>query len=135
LLYLPVNILTVGNPTNPVQQHHPLDRTSDAYFWYWLTDSPQETQGSYATFSFTGVTQVYYMGYGLLASKPDTMMDIVFDGTLYRVNESMPSTDRAQAIIWNIGSLDPQTTHTIVCRKSSETNSTDRMDVNVDAFM
>ena len=76
------------------------------------------------------------MGYGLVASNvPDTMMDIIFDGTLYRVNESTTSDGRAQAILWNIGSLDPQTTHTIVCRKSSEANSTNRMDVNVDAFM
>lgn len=74
------------------------------------------------------------MGYGLLSTSPDPTTEVTLDGTSYTVDQTRTSNERAQAIMWSSGALDPDTKHTIVCTKTSA-NATNTMDLNIDAFM
>ncbi|KAG8832333.1 hypothetical protein FRB91_007636 [Serendipita sp. 411] len=100
---------------------------------YMNTTHYTKTKGSYATFSFTGATQVYFMGYGLTRASEDTNIAIVLDGETHVVDIYRDTSEYLQAILWSSDALDPTTKHTIECRKTSEDYGS--RDLNVDAFI
>ncbi|KAG9055895.1 hypothetical protein FS842_000850 [Serendipita sp. 407] len=100
---------------------------------YMSTTHYTRTLGSYATFSFTSATRIYYMGYGILKTDKDTTISIVFDDETQVVDIHRVAEEQLQAILWVSDILDPTVRHTIECRKISESGG--GRDLNVDAFI
>ncbi|CCA75483.1 hypothetical protein PIIN_09466 [Serendipita indica DSM 11827] len=90
------------------------------------------TKGSSASFSFTGASRVYFIGFGLRNKSIDTTMDLTLDGVTTTVDQHVTG-DRAQATLWSSGDLDVHLTHTIHVQKTSDNNG--GRDLNVDAFI
>ncbi|KAG8851597.1 hypothetical protein FRB91_007637 [Serendipita sp. 411] len=107
--------------------------TTDRTERYMSTSHYTRIQGSYATFSFTGATQIHFMGLGNTNTDVDTDIAIVLDGRTYTVDIYRAMSDHVQAILWSSDVLDPTMTHTLECRKTSVDKG--GRDLNVDAFI
>ncbi|KAG8757327.1 hypothetical protein FRC14_002149 [Serendipita sp. 396] len=107
--------------------------TTDRTERYMSTSHFTRVQGSYATFSFTGATQIHFMGLGNTNTDVDTDIAIVLDGRTYTVDIYRAMSDHVQAILWSSDVLDPNMTHTLECRKTSVDKG--GRDLNVDAFV
>ncbi|KIM33308.1 hypothetical protein M408DRAFT_152610 [Serendipita vermifera MAFF 305830] len=90
-------------------------------------------QGSYATYTFSGASALYFIGFGLSTANVDdgTVIDVVFDGVTNRVDQHRET--RGQSLIWSSGPIDASRFHTIVCKKTSVNNG--GFDLNIDAFI
>ncbi|KAG8753025.1 hypothetical protein FRC14_006495 [Serendipita sp. 396] len=100
---------------------------------YGGTSHYTKTDGSSASFTFTGATQVHFMGLGMTNGDIDTDMRIVLDGRTATIDIWRDEGQQYQAILWSSGTLDPTTTHTITCQKISDDGG--GRDLYIDAFV
>ncbi|KAG8814172.1 hypothetical protein FRC17_001267 [Serendipita sp. 399] len=113
------------------------------YIGSWQTTSNSRSYGrtyhysnkdaSSASFTFTGATQVHFMGLGMTNGDIDTDIRIVFDQRITTVDIWRDEGEQYQAILWSSGVLDPSSTHTIVAQKISDDGG--GRDLYIDAFV
>ncbi|KAG8864730.1 hypothetical protein FRC20_010101 [Serendipita sp. 405] len=99
---------------------------------YGGTSHYTKTTGSSASFTFTGATQVHFMGLAITGDM-DSTMRIVFDGRTRIVDMWRDQRKVYQVILWSSDTLDPSNTHTITCQKSSDSGG--GRDLYLDAFI